>query len=277
MEMYMLVGVLLLIKFIFILILKTNLYKQYMKEENGKLQIAEITEWKEICYTRPKLYILKIMYVINDEKQFKTIASSDFFLKKYKNQKYIRIITVPGTDFIFFKEKKWLIQNIGIRIIDTIFSVLALPLLLLGIIEILSTSRLHIIFFLFILIAILQKRKKKYTQSFIKHKSRMAYVTDLSYEEILNRLKMQTDINFQFEKESADNKDKVYILSVRIMSFFSKKKLITARYRLLVTPLQEGSKVGIYLFECSNSYVLHQFADKVGEYLQKEIQAFRVE
>ena len=37
----------------------------------------------------------------------------------------------------------------------------------------------------------------------------MAYVTDLSYEEILNRLKMQTDINFQFEKESADNKDKV--------------------------------------------------------------------
>lgn len=51
----------------------------------------------------------------------------------------------------------------------------------------------------------------------------MAYVTDLSYEEILNRLKMQTDINFQFEKESADNKDKVYILSVRIMSFFSKK------------------------------------------------------
>ena len=36
----------------------------------------------------------------------------------------------------------------------------------------------------------------------------MAYVTDLSYEEILNRLKMQTDINFQFEKESADNKDK---------------------------------------------------------------------
>ena len=133
------------------------------------------------------------------------------------------------------------------------------------------------VFFLFILIAILQKRKKKYTQSFIKHKSRMAYVTDLSYEEILNRLKMQTDINFQFEKESADNKDKVYILSVRIMSFFSKKKLITARYRLLVTPLQEGSKVWIYLFECSNSYVLHQFADKVGEYLQKEIQAFRVE
>lgn len=71
----------------------------------GYIQIAEITEWKEICYTRPKLYILKIMYVINDEKQFKTIASSDFFLKKYKNQKYIRIITVPGTDFIFFKEK----------------------------------------------------------------------------------------------------------------------------------------------------------------------------
>ena len=38
--MYMLVGVLLLIKFIFIFILKTNLYKQYMKEENGKLQCS---------------------------------------------------------------------------------------------------------------------------------------------------------------------------------------------------------------------------------------------
>ena len=79
------------------------------------------------------------------------------------------------------------------------------------------------------------------------------------------------------KKKVQTTKIKFYILSVRIMSFFSKKKLITARYRLLVTPLQEGSKVWIYLFECSNSYVLHQFADKVGEYLQKEIQAFRVE
>jgi len=99
-EMNMNAAALLLIDFVCIFLLRRNLYKQYMKKENGRKLLAEIKLWDELYYMRPTYYKIKIEYMENGEKKQSTILTSSLFLKKYKNKKYIQIVTIPGTDFV---------------------------------------------------------------------------------------------------------------------------------------------------------------------------------
>ena len=81
--------------------LKRNLYKLYMKKENGRVQLAEIKKWRAIYYTRPVRYEVIIEYMTGGGKKTVTITTSSSFLKKYKDEKSIQIVTVPGTNFVF--------------------------------------------------------------------------------------------------------------------------------------------------------------------------------
>ncbi len=274
-EWYLVLGVLLLVEFLLILKMRINRYKKFMKKENGRLQTAEIVEWKALYYTRSTIYVLKIIYMENNEKKQKIMASSNSFLKKYKNENYISIVTVPGTDFIFFQEEKWIMQNIVLKIIAIIISIVTLPLFFVGILGVLLNGVWQTGLFLFTLIVFVYIQESM--ENISNHKSRMAYHTNLTCEKVLESLKQQTNKNFQFKKESEDSKDKVYILSASLTPFYIKKLQVTAQYRVLITPSQEGSTVWIYLFACSNSYVLNQFAGKIGDFLHENIQAFRME
>lgn len=274
-EWYLVLGVLLLVEFLLILKLRINRYKKFMKKENGRLQTAEIVEWKALYYTRSTIYVLKIIYMENNEKKQKIMASSNSFLKKYKNENYISIVTVPGTDFIFFQEEKWTRQNVVLKIIAIIISIVTLPLFFVGVLRVLLNGVWQTGLFLFTLIVFVYIQESM--ENISNHKSRMAYNTNLTCEKVLESLKQQTNKNFQFKKESEDSKDKVYILNASLTPFYIKKLQVTAQYRVLITPSQEGSTVWIYLFACSNSYVLNQFAGKIGDFLYENIQAFRIE
>ena len=115
-EMYIMIAVWLMIYLVCRFMLRRNLYIRYMKEENGKTQWAVIKKWEVKYYTRPTLYEIMIEYAVNGEIKQKTLKTSSSFLKKYKNEKYIQIVTIPGTDFVVLQEEKWIVQNLELRI-----------------------------------------------------------------------------------------------------------------------------------------------------------------
>ena len=93
-EMNLVMIVLLLIDFIFIFLLRINLYRQYLIKENGRKQPAEIKQWKEIYFTCSTYYGVRIEYVDNGKKKRSIIRTSSLFFKKYRNKKYIQIVTI---------------------------------------------------------------------------------------------------------------------------------------------------------------------------------------
>jgi len=106
----------------------------------------------------------------------------------------------------------------------------------------------------------------------------MKYITKLTCEEIIEKLGQRTDRNFKLEKENENIKDKIYILSMNNKVFSHCKYICEeAQYRLLVTPAQEGSTVWLYLYQCSNKYALNQYAEKLKKFMEKRIDALRVE
>lgn len=111
-----------------------------------------------------------------------------------------------------------------------------------------------------------------------KHKARMKYVTDLSCEEVMEKLRQEAHNDFQFIKEKEDVKDNMYILSIDWKAPLYQKYLRAgARYRVLVTPSQTGSTVWFYLSECSDDYALDQFAERLRGFMEEKIGAFREE
>lgn len=268
----------LLIDFAFIAMLRKNLYKLYMKRENGKTQLAEIKNWEVLYYKRPIRYRITVEYLGNGGKKKKTIITKSSFIKKYKNEKYIQIVTIPGTNFVFFEEENWRIQNIELIIIITSFSVCVLPLFLIGCLGILLMGGTYCITFLFILIVLILLGNKIHIPTQYRHKTRMKYITKMSGNEIIEKLEKGNCSSFIFEKEKDDIKDKLYILSINNMSPFCRRYgHEKARYRVLVTSEQEGSAVWLYLFECSNDYALDYFSERVRGFMEKKIEAFRVE
>ena len=106
----------------------------------------------------------------------------------------------------------------------------------------------------------------------------MKYATDLSCEELIERIGQEAHNDFQFVKEKEDVKDNLYIFSIDWKAPFYQKYLCAeAKYRVLVTPSQTGSTVWFYLSECSDDYALDQFAEKLRVFMEKKINAFREE
>jgi len=279
-EMNLITIALLLIDLIFVFLLRINLYKQYIKKENGRMQLAEIKQWKEIYFIYPTYYEVKIEYVDNGRKKRSTIRTSSLFLKKYRNKKYIQIVTIPGTDFVFLEEEKWVRQNIEWKIMIVATSLFLLPLLLIIYLEIFIIRKAcYILFVIFLLLYFFfQLRYKTDFSTPNKHKTRMKYITKMTCEEVIEKLGQGTDSNFILEKEDDNIKNKLYLFSMKNKVLFHWGcKCNQAQYKLFVTPAQEGSAVLLYLCCCSNRYALNQYAKKVKCFMKKRIGAVRVE
>ena len=83
----------------------------------------------------------------------------------------------------------------------------------------------------------------------------MKYVTKLSCEEVLERLRQDIDSRILLKKEKDNRRDELYLLSMNSRAlFYSGGICEKARYRVLVTLAQEGSAVWVYLSQCSNPY-----------------------
>lgn len=269
---YMMMAVCLLIDLICIWMLRRNLYKLYMKKENGKVQSAEIKRWKAVYYLRPTFYEIVVEYWENGDKKQQTMISCSPFLKKYQVKRYINIVTIPGTDFVFPEEEKWLVQNMELRAAIVIFSIGILsgitPLLLTG-----SLGSWSFLLFLF-----LYMLYKSFPTDRCRHKTRMKYTTSLSCEEVIERLRKEAKNDFLFKKEKEDIKDEMYILSMNGRPLFYRKGVHErARYRVLVTPTQEGSAVWFYLSGCRDKYGLNRYAGKLKSFMEKRVDAARAE
>jgi len=106
----------------------------------------------------------------------------------------------------------------------------------------------------------------------------MKYTTSLSCEEVIERLRKEMKNDFHFKKEKEDIKDKMYILSMNGKPLFNQKGVYEkARYRVLITPTQEGSAVWFYLLECRDKYGLNWYAKKLKSFMEKRVDAVRVE
>ncbi len=106
----------------------------------------------------------------------------------------------------------------------------------------------------------------------------MKYTTGLSCEEVVERLRKEAKNEFLFKKEKEDIKDKMYILSVNGRPLFYWKGVHeNARYRVLVTPTQEGSAVWFYLSGCRDKYGLNRYAEQLKSFMEKRVDAARAE
>ncbi len=277
-EICMIMVVLLLSDAICIFLLRRNLYKLYMKKENGRVQLTEIKKWKELYYTRPMCYEVRIKYVENNEKKRKTITTSSVFLKKYKNKEYIQIVTIPGTDFVFLKEEEWKVQNMELSIVIVIISAFVLLLLFMVYIDRAFISKICGILFLSLPFFIFQLWHETCKTTLNKHKTRMKYTTRLTCEEVIENLRQDINSGFNLEKENESIKDKIYIFSMKnnVLSYFGCMHH-EAQYRLLVTQAQEGSAVWLYLYGCTNPYKLNRYAAKLKRFMEISIGAVRVE
>ena len=247
-----------------------------MKKENGINQLAEIKEWKELYSMRPIYYQITIQYVENEKQKQTTITTSNSCYKKYKNEENIRIVTVPGTKFIFLEKETWMKQNIELIIIIIGQTIILIPLLLLSFLEMLFDKLGIVILFFLIIYKCLRHKKDIYSP--FKHKTRMKYVTNLSCEEIINKFQHGRNKSYQFEKEKTDIKDKMYMLSVHNeMPHYLRCLCEKVQYKVLITPDCSGSAVWVFLYDCSNQYTLNRFAEKVKELMKQEIAAVRVE
>ena len=141
-----------------------------------------------------------------------------------------------------------------------------------------------------------------------KNKPRMRYLTELSCEEVLLRFtQMCAPFNCTFEKENNDPRDQMYVLSIneipyRYHGVFPVDELQprykgmyrgNIKYKVLVTPMQEGSTVWLFLYtfhktplfcgdllritRLSDEEMLNIFAWEVEKLLRKLLDAVRVE
>jgi hypothetical protein len=122
------------------------------------------------------------------------------------------------------------------------------------------------------------------------HKPRMKYLTNLSCEEVLLRLmeKMYAPFDCTFEKENDDPKNQMYVFSIHEVPI-RYYGVIRGRvkYKVMVTPAQEGSAVWLFLFtferalvntmEYSNNDILNVFAWDIEKLFGKLLDAVRVE
>lgn len=247
-----------------------NWYKRYMKQENGRVQLAQIRRWEAIHLQRPTVYELWIEVEENGEKRERLIRSSSSFLKRYKRETHIRIVTVPGTDFIFAEEEDWREQNVSACMLIAV--AFGFELLIIATAETVPFKTVGygfvVLYFGVLLFALWYRSRPRVHCG---HRTRMKYLVKLSCSAVIETLGQETDGAFRLEKEEADTKDKGYLL------FMQGRTCGKARYRAFITPTQEGSAVWLYLLECGNPYALNHYARKLERFLQTELGAVRVE
>ncbi len=123
----------------------------------------------------------------------------------------------------------------------------------------------------------------------IGHRPRMKFLTPFSCEETLERLSsMCAPFDCTFTKECADEKDCMYVLDVQELPLWCYGLMrCSIKYRVLVTPAQEGSAVWLFPFAFergitkidvySNTDMKNIFAWEVGKVFEKLLNAVRVE
>lgn len=109
--------------------------------------------------------------------------------------------------------------------------------------------------------AYLPKEKRKR----MSHEPRMKYLTSFSCEETLLRLtQMNAPFDFTFEKESDDAKNQMYVFSIdEVPRGYNSMFRGKVKYKVLVTPAQEGSAVWLFLFTYERKFQLSE-GDLVG-------------
>lgn len=246
-----------------------NWFKRYMKEVNGRVQLAEVKRWEAIYLQRPTVYELWIELEENGEQKELLIRSSGSFLKRYQWEKSIRVVTIPGTDLVFAEEENWQEQNVlaGIIIavafafeLSTIAMAETFPFRMAG-------YCIVVLYFLALLFALWHRTKPRACGG---HRTRMKYLVDLPCDAVIEMIGQETDGAFLLKKETENVKEKGYLLSMRC------RACEKARYRVFVTPTQEGSAVWLYLLECGNPYALNRYAEQLKRFLQGRIGAVRV-
>ncbi len=246
-----------------------NWFKRYMKEANGRVQLAEVKRWEAIYLQRPTVYELWIELEENGEKRERLLRSSSPFFKRYQREKSIRVVTIPGTDLVFAEEENWQEQNASAGIMIAV--AFALELLMIAMAEAVpfKTAGVCIVVLYFgVLLFALRRRTK--LRACGGHRTRMKYLTDLQCDAVIEMLGQETDGAFSLKKETQNVKDKCYLLSMRGRTYEK------ARYRVIVTPTQNGSAVWVYLLACGNPYALNRYAKQLERFLQGRIGAVRV-
>jgi len=246
-----------------------NWFKQYMKEVNGRVQLAKIKRWEAIYLQRPTVYELWIELEENGEQKERLIRSSGSFLKRYQREKSIRVVTVPGTDLVFAEEENWQEQNASAGIMIAVAFVLELLVIAMAEAVPFKTAGYCIVVLYFgaLLFALWHRTKLRACGG---HRTRMKYLTDLPCDAVIETLGQETNGAFLLKKETEHVKDKCYLLSMRCGACEK------ARYRVFVTPTQNGSAVWVYLLACGNPYALNRYAEQLKRFLQGRIEAVRV-
>lgn len=123
----------------------------------------------------------------------------------------------------------------------------------------------------------------------IGHRPRMKFLTPFSCDETLERLSsMYAPFDCTFTKECADEKDCMYVLDVQELPLWCYGLMrCSIKYRVLVTPAQEGSAVWLFPFAFerdhskmdvfSNTDIKNIFAWELGKVFKKLLDAIRVE
>lgn len=246
-----------------------NWFKRYMKEVNGRVQLAEVKRWEAIYLQRPTVYELWIELEENGEQKERLIRSSGSFLKRYQWEKSIRVVTIPGTDLVFAEEENWQEQNASAGVM--IAAAFVLELLMIAMAEAVpfkTAGYCIVVLYFGALLFVLWHRTK--LRACGGHRTRMKYLTDLLCDAVIETLGQETDGAFSLKKETQNVKDKCYLLSMRGRTYEK------ARYRVIVTPTQNGSAVWVYLLACGNPYALNRYAKQLERFLQGRIGAVRV-
>ena len=246
-----------------------NWFKRYMKEVNGRVQLAKIRRWEAVYLQRPTVYELWIEVVENGEKRERLIRSSGSFLKRYHREEFIRVVTVPGTDFVFAEEENWQEQNVSAGIMIAVAFVFELSTIAMAeIFPFRTAGYCIVVLYFFALLFVLRHRTEP--RACDGHRTRMKYLADLPCDAVIEMLGQETDGAFLLKKETENVKENGYLLSMRC------RACEKARYRVFVTPTQNGSAVWLYLLECGNPYALNRYAEQLKRFLQERIGAVRV-
>ncbi|MBO5032830.1 MAG: hypothetical protein J6D08_13265 [Lachnospiraceae bacterium] len=120
-------------------------------------------------------------------------------------------------------------------------------------------------------------RLRKYGDTYPSEpKERMRYITKLSRDEVLEKLKYRqtNDIfDFEFKREKND----VYLLTITGIGQEYLYCSGAVKYKILVTSEQEGTSVWLFMISYNSRMAVRRYAWELKGFLEKKIQAIRVE
>ncbi len=107
------------------------------------------------------------------------------------------------------------------------------------------------------------------------HKPRMKYVTKLSCGQVTARLWMESYA--PFDSKFGKEEDGTYTLTINSTTG-RRDKHYRVKYKVVITPEQEGSAVCLFLFDYkADEHALNIIALELKSFLEKKLEAVRVE